>query len=150
MSISCRALAACLLLPFASAQRPTDPPVRSATVGGVYTSFYANGAVRDRGPVDANGKRTGRWEQFWPNGRLGADGVYENGQKSGQWTRRDQYGRVIDTVWCGEKPTEFKQPGCMLLPLRVEDLRHGIVGMTTVGALIDRFAAARDDDAGDG
>lgn len=141
-------LATVLLPALVIGQRPTEPAVRSTTSAGVFTSFYANDVVRDRGSLEANGKRTGRWQQFWPNGQLAADGTYQAGERQGEWVWRDPYGRVLETVWCGDQRHGIQPAEALLVPLRVEDLRLGLVGTTTVGALIDRYAAAGDDAAG--
>src|SRR6185369_2749 len=141
-------LAAGLLPALVCGQRPTEPGVRSTTSDGVFTSFYANDVVRDRGRLDANGKRTGRWQQLWPNGQLAAEGDYQAGERQGEWVWRDQYGRMLETVWCGDQRHGIQPAECLLMPLRVEDLRIGLVGTTTVGALIDRYAAAADDAGG--
>ncbi|HEX6812707.1 MAG TPA: hypothetical protein VF384_13855 [Planctomycetota bacterium] len=149
------AMGACLTLALATtcrvaaAQRPTTPAARSVVEGGVFTSFYENGGVRERGRVDGGGKRTGAWRLSWPNGRLAADGEYSKGERQGQWIWRDQYGRPTEYVSYGVEQRQGNSQLGDMLPLRVADLRDGIVGATTVGALVDRFAAAGEDDAGD-
>ncbi len=56
-----------------------------ATQGEKRVEYYANGQVQYECELQA-GVRAGECQRFWPNGRLQAQGRYEDGSMSGSWT----------------------------------------------------------------
>ncbi|MCA8952739.1 MAG: hypothetical protein KDE27_24730, partial [Planctomycetes bacterium] len=99
--------------------------------------------MRDCGPVDDDDERTSEWVSLWPNGRRAAAGSYERGQRVRVWYFHDPYGRIVETVdYAAENPTARPIPREQWRPLSVDDLRAGLIGLTTVGEVVDRYASA--------
>lgn len=138
-------LAGLLSLATLAAQQPapdTVPPaVREQTRDGTFTSWYANGRVREQGSVDADGKRYGEWILRHPNGRMAAFGSYRDGQRHEAWSLCDQYGRVV-RYQQGKAGETTAANRCTILPLCVDDLRLTLLGERTLGDILDAYQLA--------
>ena len=68
--------------------------------GDVITEeIYDNGFLKDRkefNRFDANGKKTGVWRSFFPNGTIESEVAYKDGNKSGLSKTYNKKGKLID------------------------------------------------------
>jgi len=56
-----------------------------ALVGCAVPKNYRNGQPRYSGKVDANGRKTGKWSFYYPNGKKRCFGAYKAGKREGVW-----------------------------------------------------------------
>ncbi|MDR1757867.1 MAG: hypothetical protein LBR51_02745 [Bacteroidales bacterium] len=56
------------------------------TAGNIIRGYvYSNGFLRFEGITDLNGKRQGKWKEFYPAGTLRSEGYYMNSLPAGEW-----------------------------------------------------------------
>lgn len=51
----------------------------------VGSKFYRNGFLSSEGLIDEKGLQQGVWKEFYSEGEIKSEGVYENGRKIGEW-----------------------------------------------------------------
>lgn len=57
--------------------------------------FYADGSLKGKGTVQADGKKEGKWKYFYGNGLMMSEGKYSNGEKVGKWKYWNKNGKLI-------------------------------------------------------
>lgn len=60
----------------------------------VIAQVYKDGILMGEGMADADGIKSGMWEEFYPSGKLRAKGTYDAGLKLGEWTFYYESGKV--------------------------------------------------------
>lgn len=75
-----------LLISFVSfAQEQVNPQIEKVGNETKATYFHDNGAVKQQGFFNANGKLQGTWTSYDAQGNKLAIGNYDNGRKVGKW-----------------------------------------------------------------
>ena len=59
------------------------------------TEFYANGTLKGKGTVQADGQKEGKWKYFYGNGLMMSEGEYKDGHKVGKWKYWNKNGKLI-------------------------------------------------------
>jgi len=59
--------------------------------------LYKNGIIIGEGIVKDDGNRDGHWKDYYPDGSLKAEGNYDNGRQTGEWTYYHSNGRIEQT-----------------------------------------------------
>ncbi|MDH3975112.1 MAG: hypothetical protein OEV42_12600 [Deltaproteobacteria bacterium] len=57
--------------------------------------FYADGSLKGKGTVQADGKKEGKWKYFYGNGLMMSEGEYRDGHKVGKWKYWNKNGKLI-------------------------------------------------------
>ena len=52
--------------------------------------MFTDGLISSSGPLVGLGLKQGHWKEFWPDGKLRAEGPWDNGQKHGYWKYYNQ------------------------------------------------------------
>ncbi len=75
----------------------------------IATDVYNNfGNIIAQGIIDKEGKKSGKWKDFFPDGKLKDEGKFINNQKEGKWTfyfengKTEQYGMYTNGKESGE------------------------------------------------
>lgn len=67
---------------------------------GKITNAYVyndNGVLISEGIIDESGNRNGRWKDFYPDGKVQAEGQYNDNRRSGAWKFYNQAGKTEQT-----------------------------------------------------
>jgi len=59
------------------------------------TEFYADGTLKGKGTVQADGQKEGKWKYFYGNGLMMSEGEYNDGHKVGKWKYWNKNGKLI-------------------------------------------------------
>lgn len=57
--------------------------------------FYADGSLKGKGEIQADGKKEGKWKYFYGNGLMMSEGEYKDGYKVGKWKYWNKNGKLI-------------------------------------------------------
>lgn len=60
---------------------------------GPYQFFHRDGSLAESGEYNAAGNLHGNYARYYPDGKLQAGGLYQDGQRAGKWVTRDEKGR---------------------------------------------------------
>ena len=69
---------------------------KTNAIEGSYTAYFPNGKVKSQGEYDKNGKQTGTWIYYHPNGNKAEERPLENGKITGVVTNYFENGKVKD------------------------------------------------------
>ncbi|WP_411699448.1 toxin-antitoxin system YwqK family antitoxin [Conyzicola sp.] len=71
---------------------------------------FSDGTISGRGPVDAHGVKSGRWEFYYRSGTLKGVGEFVDGAMNGDWvwTREDGTLMRTGTFVAGEQRGQWK------------------------------------------
>ncbi len=59
--------------------------------------LYKNGILTGEGIIKEDGNRDGPWKDYYPDGKLKAEGGYENGKQVGEWKFYFENGKIEQT-----------------------------------------------------
>ena len=66
--------------------------------GNVIKSYlYKNGVITGEGIIKEDGNRDGLWKDYYPDGKLKAEGNYDNGKQTGEWKFYHPDGKIEQT-----------------------------------------------------
>jgi antitoxin component YwqK of YwqJK toxin-antitoxin module len=68
----------------------------------VGSKFYKNGSLSSEGVMDEKGLQQGIWKEYYPEGEIKSQGLYENGRKIGEWKYFHQ-NKVIEQIGTYDK-----------------------------------------------
>lgn len=73
-----------------------EGPIKNGNRDGKWQSFYPSGKLQSIGHY-VDGKRQDIVETYYENGNLRYEGKFENGKKAGSWVFYDESGKVTKT-----------------------------------------------------
>ncbi|MDB5296200.1 MAG: S-layer protein, partial [Phycisphaerales bacterium] len=86
---------------------PTAPPSTApATRPTEVVERFPDGSPRAKYGADAQGRRDGKYEEFFPGGKPRFRGAYAAGQKVGSWLTYEPGGRLVESVVFGRAGVE--------------------------------------------
>ena len=100
-----------------------------------YEKTYSNSKqLSVEGTLNDQGKRTGNWTWWYPNGQMSQQGSYVNGQKSGTWTlyyedgsrmAEECHGTGVSRSWFrnGDLKSEVNVKELMIVPADKSEIR---------------------------
>lgn len=96
----------------------SETPMERTPVEEPFVAHYPGGQIKSQGTL-VDGKREGRWEEFWENGQLLMGGSFHLGERTGEWifhyedgslrSKGEYVGGLRDGMWYSYHPDQNLQ-----------------------------------------